>query len=148
MQSKSLKNVVLLPPGWRRARPAWMLAVQLIRHFQHTFGRLRSTDFLIVFRNKKIPGHRPTLPCRLRHSTIGAGGLNYRVRDGNGCCPSAMGTRGYILSPNRKLIRDSVVDLACELGGLAYCSNRQHSYIVPFSCKKRGTSGISLGSCV
>ena len=35
---------------------------------------------------------RPTLPGRLRPSTIGAGGLNCRVRDGNGCDPTAMTT--------------------------------------------------------
>ena len=32
---------------------------------------------------------RPTLPQRCRCSTIGAGGLYYRVRNGNGCGPSA-----------------------------------------------------------
>jgi hypothetical protein len=32
---------------------------------------------------------RPTLPRRCQRSTIGAGGLNCRVRDGNGCDPSA-----------------------------------------------------------
>ena len=32
---------------------------------------------------------RPTLPHRCQCSTIGAGGLNFRVRDGNGCDPSA-----------------------------------------------------------
>src|SRR6266571_3501324 len=31
----------------------------------------------------------PTLPHRHQCSTIGAGGLNYRVRNGNGCGPSA-----------------------------------------------------------
>ncbi len=35
---------------------------------------------------------RPTLPPRLQGSTIGAGGLNFRVRDGTGCFPSAMTT--------------------------------------------------------
>ena len=35
---------------------------------------------------------RPTLPRRFRLSTIGAGGLNFRVRDGNGCDPTAMVT--------------------------------------------------------
>src|SRR5205809_637213 len=35
---------------------------------------------------------RPTLPPRLQGSTIGAGGLNFRVRDGTGCLPSAMAT--------------------------------------------------------
>ena len=35
---------------------------------------------------------RPTLPGGLPPSTIGAGGLNCRVRNGNGCCPAAMAT--------------------------------------------------------
>src|SRR5207248_1933368 len=35
---------------------------------------------------------RPTLPSGYPDSTIGAGGLNYRVRNGNGCLPSAMVT--------------------------------------------------------
>ena len=35
---------------------------------------------------------RPTLPGPLDPSTIGAGGLNFRVRNGNGCDPSAMAT--------------------------------------------------------
>ncbi len=35
---------------------------------------------------------RPTLPPRYQGSTIGAGGLNFRVRNGNGCFPSAIAT--------------------------------------------------------
>ena len=35
---------------------------------------------------------RPTLPPGYPGSTIGAGGLNFRVRDGTGCLPSAMAT--------------------------------------------------------
>ena len=35
---------------------------------------------------------RPTLPRSRPRSTIGAGGLNFRVRDGTGCDPSAMAT--------------------------------------------------------
>ena len=35
---------------------------------------------------------RPTLPPGRPGSTIGAGGLNFRVRDGTGCSPSAMAT--------------------------------------------------------
>jgi len=52
--------------------------------------------------NKKAPSlrgfsqnetrQRPTLPPRLQGSTIGAGGLNFRVRNGNGCDPSAIVT--------------------------------------------------------
>src|SRR5262249_38016372 len=36
-----------------------------------------------------IPRRRPTLPRSLPRSTIGAGGLNGRVRNGNGGGPSA-----------------------------------------------------------
>jgi hypothetical protein len=42
----------------------------------------------------------PTLPHRPRCSTIGAGGLNFRVRNGTGCFPTAMTTetfRGYTI---------------------------------------------------
>ena len=35
---------------------------------------------------------RPTLPGTLVPSTIGAGGLNFRVRNGNGCGPAAIAT--------------------------------------------------------
>ena len=35
---------------------------------------------------------RPTLPGGLPPSTIGAGGLNFRVRNGNGCDPAALAT--------------------------------------------------------
>ena len=38
---------------------------------------------------------RPTLPRSLPRSTIGAGGLNFRVRNGTGCTPSAMTTELY-----------------------------------------------------
>src|SRR6266545_5177978 len=38
------------------------------------------------------PRRRPTLPRRCQRSTIGPGGLNFRVRDGNGCGPSGNAT--------------------------------------------------------
>src|SRR5437588_12694668 len=37
----------------------------------------------------------PTLPHRPRCSTIGAGGLNFRVRNGTGCFPTAMTTETF-----------------------------------------------------
>jgi hypothetical protein len=40
---------------------------------------------------------RPTLPPRLQGSTIGAGGLNFRVRNGNGCDPPAIATWSLFL---------------------------------------------------
>src|SRR5260370_265642 len=40
----------------------------------------------------KLPRQRPTLPRRYQRSTIGPGGLNFRVRDGNGRGPSGNAT--------------------------------------------------------
>ena len=43
---------------------------------------------------RRLPAwQRPTLPVPFGTSTIGAGGLNGRVRYGNGCVPSAIITR-------------------------------------------------------
>ena len=44
---------------------------------------------------------RPTLPGGFPPSTIGAGGLNFRVRDGNGCDSAAMATGNRALSRAR-----------------------------------------------
>jgi hypothetical protein len=44
---------------------------------------------------------RPTLPGDLSPSTIGAGGLNFRVRNGNGCDPTAMATEIYCQGRSR-----------------------------------------------
>ncbi len=43
----------------------------------------------------QIAWQRPTLPGACAPSTIGAGGLNFRVRDGNGWIPSAIVTRRF-----------------------------------------------------
>lgn len=45
------------------------------------------------WRQKISAWQRPTLPVPFGTSTIGAGGLNGRVRYGNGCVPSAIITR-------------------------------------------------------
>ena len=39
-----------------------------------------------------ITRQRPTFPLPHGSSSIGLGGLNFRVRDGNGCGPSGMAT--------------------------------------------------------
>ena len=39
------------------------------------------------------PWWRPTLPSRYRDSTIGADGLNFSVRNGKRCFPTAKVTR-------------------------------------------------------
>ena len=43
---------------------------------------------------------RPTLPGRIRPSTIGATGLNFCVRNGNRCDPSAIATEKVTPNPN------------------------------------------------
>lgn len=40
-----------------------------------------------------MPWQCPTLPASFPASTIGAGGLNFRVRNENGCTPTAKITK-------------------------------------------------------
>ena len=55
--------------------------------------------------NQEESRQRPTLPPGRPDSTIGAGGLNGRVRNGNGCGPSAMVTgMNYQAEDNRKIL--------------------------------------------
>ena len=61
--------------AWKRRGPAFTRAL-----------------FLIIW-------HRPTFEGPCGRTIIGAGGLNCRVRDGNGCDPAAMSARNWI--PNR-----------------------------------------------
>jgi hypothetical protein len=44
----------------------------------------------------KIFRQRPTLPLSLPSSTIGAKELNFRVRDGNGCCLFAVAAEKWL----------------------------------------------------
>src|SRR5687768_15599530 len=46
--------------------------------------------------DEKMFRQRPTLPPRYQGSTIGAGGLNFRVRNGTGCFPSAIATETVV----------------------------------------------------
>ena len=48
-------------------------------------------------RSRDLTRQRPTLPRRCQRSTIGPGGLNFRVRDGNGCGPSGNATGNRIV---------------------------------------------------
>src|SRR5271170_1960480 len=50
--------------------------------------KLKAPDILQC-RGLDLIGRRPTLPPTRAGSTIGAAGLNYRVRDGNGWDPCA-----------------------------------------------------------
>jgi hypothetical protein len=55
-------------------------------------GRNAMTPASMGGRHLRKNRRRPTLPGGLPPSTIGAGGLNCRVRNGNGCVPAAMAT--------------------------------------------------------
>ena len=70
--------------GWRL--PAARAGMQN-RHEKHWLLRKRAKKVLAI----------PALPPALANSTIGARGLNDRVRDGNGCFPSAVIARMEII---------------------------------------------------
>src|SRR5215475_3547788 len=101
----------------------------------------------------------PTLPRGLPRSTIGAGGLNFRVRDGTGCFPFAVaagngvglwrgppgggagrvpGTAQRTRAPARGAGGVVVLGWVCQVLGL----------LVPVSCAPCGgcTSGLSTQS--
>ena len=68
-------------------------------HMRQRYGRGASRGRTCDGAHRKAVGpvtaksrRRPTLPGGLPPSTIGAGGLNCRVRNGNGCFPAAMAT--------------------------------------------------------
>src|SRR6266540_3929209 len=48
---------------------------------------------------------RPTLPHGFPCSTIGSGGLNFRVRDGNGCDPTDIATAKHEKERRRSLLK-------------------------------------------
>ena len=53
-------------------------------------GEMKKAEHLARPFSFQNPRRRPTLPRSYPRSTIGPGGLNFRVRDGNGCDPSGM----------------------------------------------------------
>ena len=56
---------------------------------------------------------RPTLPHTLACSTIGSGGLNFRVRDGIGCDPSAIAARKPLRMATRARRRSRIACFPC-----------------------------------
>ena len=78
---------------------------------------------------------RPTLPRSLERSTIGAVGLNDRVRDGNGCGPYALVASEKTTTENGsvRVMADRMIVRSCE------CS----AVVIPapsFPREKRGSS--------
>jgi hypothetical protein len=56
------------------------------------FGEKRTEHQMMLRSLDWFPGRVLLSRAAYGHSTIGAEGLNCRVRDGNGCCPLAMAT--------------------------------------------------------
>src|SRR4029079_6741872 len=77
--------------GFRALRGAGLAWFEWLGHRVSAYGKNENGPpeggpFSTMFRR------RPTLPPSHPGSTIGAGGLHFRVRDGTGCFPSAMAT--------------------------------------------------------
>jgi hypothetical protein len=103
-------------------------------------------------------------PMRRPHSTIGAGGLNFRVRDGNGCDPSALATgnrsckwvtrlrsrRTAPVGRTRKTARTTLIAQASgsSLFLVKEITVKPHGQLVPVSSTPYGAStpGLSTSS--
>ena len=72
--------------------PCPLSIVLLVLAQETTWTNTKKTTDLDRWSSSMISRRRPTLPGSFPPSTISAGGLNFRVRDGNGWIPSAMVT--------------------------------------------------------
>src|SRR6516162_2401792 len=99
----------------------------------------------------------PTLPRGLPRSTIGAEGLNFRVRDGSGCFPFAVAAGngvGLWRAPGGggPCPENRTVDACSPPGGGGgvggWCGCQVLGLLVPVSCAPCGvcTSGLSTQS--
>ncbi len=99
---------------------------------------------------KKAPGktpglcclirRRPTLPHRCQCSTIGAGGLNFRVRDGNGCDPSARATENSRCQTRQRRRASKISDRVNFM-----VKPHDRLVLVSFTCHRASTSSLSPG---
>ena len=64
----------------------------MTRLASHSYSRKRKSLLDFTPAGFFITRQRPTFPRPHGSSSIGLGGLNFRVRDGNGCGPSGMAT--------------------------------------------------------
>ena len=80
---------------------------------------------------------RPTLPGGSPPSTIGAGGLHFRVRNGNGCFPAAIAT-GNLYGIVKALIRTP--ERARAVPRTWYASRRKNPSPRPISTGRLNTS--------
>ena len=72
-----------------------------LRRFVHTKNTKAPGSMNPGLRDQ-ILGRRPTLPPGFPGSTIGAGGLNFSVRNGKRCGPSAIATPIYYDNRNMR----------------------------------------------
>jgi hypothetical protein len=100
----------------------------------------------------------PTLPHRYQCSTIGACGLNCRVRDGAGCTPTALTTNQFALT--HRFVRvlrfllslgflaprnnDVFLNTTNDFGSYSAASAQKYPHLRIISCQKPST--ISTGS--
>ena len=92
---------------------------------------------------------RPTLPHRCQCSTIGAGGLNFRVRDGNGCDPSARVTgNSYKSVFNQANCGSQMIHDTSRISSRANFMVKPHDrlVLVSFTRYRASTPSLSPGS--
>src|SRR5205085_6509381 len=82
-------------------------------------------------------------PTRRPCSTIGAGGLNGRVRDGNGCFPSAIATGNRIINLDGIVIIESKREVAHARRKFMV---KPHGHLVPVSSTPCGASTPGLST--
>ena len=91
-------------PAWTRRRRHLAIVRDRLRRpagpgpCQRGGARTRQTPAVGRGPVSRLFRRRPTLPGGNPPSTIGAGGLNFRVRDGNGCDSAAMATGNLALT--------------------------------------------------
>ena len=121
------------PWGARRrgasATSAWLRPHPWLEGSGYGTGRPKGGPFATMFRQ------RPTLPPSRPGSTIGAGGLNFRVRDGTGCFPSAMATETRCLA----------IDVGTDDGEGAALEQSSRTTIASASKKESSPRAISTG---
>ena len=85
-------------PDLNRRRPAWEAGILPLNYARSGLSSAPPPDKAGRATVKKKTPASSYSPTACRCSTIGAGGLNGRVRDGNGCGPSAIET-GEVFQP-------------------------------------------------
>src|SRR3569623_337575 len=94
-QAPRLRPVSRSARSTRLARPPFLPERKRARQRKRTLPQKRKSPGSVRIRGFKNFRRRPTLPQGFPCSTIGPGGLNFRVRDGIGCDPSGETAEPY-----------------------------------------------------